>query len=118
MHKTKDRMAGQIKTCAYVQLCLTLCDPIDGSPLGFTVPGILHARILERVAISFSNPWKWKGSRSLTTEWLTWTELIFYLTYPIFYLSYSTLGSLQRVFDLIIAVFIMYWLFFISLGPC
>ena len=37
------------------QLCLTLCDPIDGSPLGSSVPGILQARILEWVAISFSN---------------------------------------------------------------
>ena len=33
----------------------TLCDPIDGSPLGSSVPGILQARILEWVAISFSN---------------------------------------------------------------
>ena len=38
-----------------LQLCLTLCDPIDGSPLGSTVPGILQARTLEQVAISFSN---------------------------------------------------------------
>ena len=35
--------------------CLTLCDPIDGSPPGFPVPGILQARTLERVAISFSS---------------------------------------------------------------
>ena len=38
-----------------LQLCLTLCDPIDSSPLGFPIPGILKARILEWVAISFSN---------------------------------------------------------------
>ena len=38
----------------------TLCDPIDGSPPGSPVPGILQARILEWVAISFSNAWKWK----------------------------------------------------------
>ena len=37
-----------------VQLCLTLCDPVDGSPPGSSVPGILQARILEWVAISFS----------------------------------------------------------------
>ena len=43
-----------------LQWCLTLCDPIDGSPLGSPVPGILHARTLEWVAISFSNEWKWK----------------------------------------------------------
>ena len=39
---------------------LTLCDPIDGSPPGSPVPGILQARTLEWVAISFSNAWKWK----------------------------------------------------------
>ena len=38
-----------------LQLCPTLCDPIDGSPLGSSVPGILRARTLEWVAISFSN---------------------------------------------------------------
>ena len=37
------------------QSCLTLCDPIDGSPPGSTIPGILQARTLEWVAISFSN---------------------------------------------------------------
>ena len=42
------------------QSCPTLCDPIDGSPLGSSVPGILQARTLEWVAISFSNAWKWK----------------------------------------------------------
>ena len=43
-----------------LQSCLTLCDPIDGSPPGSPVPRILHARKLEWVAISFSNAWKWK----------------------------------------------------------
>ena len=38
-----------------LQSCLSLCDPIDGSPLGSSVPGILQARILEWGAISFSN---------------------------------------------------------------
>ena len=38
-----------------LQSCPTLCDPTDGSPSGSTVPGILQARTLERVAISFSN---------------------------------------------------------------
>ena len=42
------------------QSCLTLCDTIDGSPPGFPVPGILQARTLEWVAISFSKAWKWK----------------------------------------------------------
>ena len=43
-----------------LQSCPTLCDPIDGSPPGSTVPGILQARTLEWAAISFSNVWKWK----------------------------------------------------------
>ena len=41
-----------------LQLCLTLCDPIDGSPPGSSVPGILQARTLEWVAIAFSNALK------------------------------------------------------------
>ena len=44
-----------------LQLCPTLCDPIDGSPPGSPVPGILQARIREWVAISFSSAWKEKS---------------------------------------------------------
>ena len=43
-----------------LQSCLTLCDPIDGSLPGSSIPGILQARTLEWIAISFSNAWKWK----------------------------------------------------------
>ena len=43
-----------------LQSCPTLCDPIDGSPPGSAVPGILQARTLEWVSISFSNAWTWK----------------------------------------------------------
>ena len=43
-----------------LQSCPTLCDPIDGSPPGYPIPGILQARTLEWVAISFSSAWKWK----------------------------------------------------------
>ena len=43
-----------------LQSCLTLCNPIEGSPPGSPVPGILQTRTLEWVAISFSNAWKWK----------------------------------------------------------
>ena len=43
-----------------LQLCPTLWDPIDGSPPGSPIPGILQARTLEWVAIAFSNAWKWK----------------------------------------------------------
>ena len=43
-----------------LQSCPTLCDSTDGSPPGSTIPGILQARTLEWVAISFSSAWKWK----------------------------------------------------------
>ena len=53
------------------QLCPTLCDPIDGSPPGSSIPGILQARTLEWVGISFSNAWKWKVKvKSLSHVWL------------------------------------------------
>ena len=59
-----------------LQSCPTLCDPIDGSPPGSPVPGILQARTLEWVAISFSNAGKWKVKvkslsrvRLLATPW-------------------------------------------------
>ena len=45
---------------AWLQSCPTLCDPIDGSPPGSPVPGVLQARTMEWVAVSFSNAWKWK----------------------------------------------------------
>ena len=54
-----------------LQSCPTLWDPIDGSPSGSTVPGILQARTLEWVAISFSKAWKWKVKvKSLSRVWL------------------------------------------------
>ena len=59
-----------------LQSCPTLCDPIDESPPGSPVPGIFQARVLEWVAISFSNAWKWKVKvkppsrvRLLATPW-------------------------------------------------
>ena len=59
-----------------LQSCPTLWDPIDGSPPGSPVPGILQARTLEWIAISFSNAWKWKVKvkslshvRLLATPW-------------------------------------------------
>ena len=61
-----------------LQSCPTLCDPIDGSPPGSPVHGILQARILEWVAISFSSAWKWKvkvkslsRAQLLATPWTT-----------------------------------------------
>ena len=60
-----------------LQSCPTLCNPIDGSPPGSPVPGILQARTLEWAAISFSNAWKWKVKvkslsrvRFLATPWI------------------------------------------------
>ena len=59
-----------------LQSCPTLCDPIDGSPPGSPIHGILQARTLEWIAISFSNAWKWKVKgkslsrvRLLVTPW-------------------------------------------------
>ena len=53
-----------------LQSCPTLCDPIDGSPSGSPIPGILQARTLEWVAISFSNAWNWKVKvKSLIRVW-------------------------------------------------
>ena len=59
-----------------LQSCPTLCDPIDGSLPGSPIPGILQARTLEWVAISFSDAWKWKVKmkslsrvRLLATPW-------------------------------------------------
>ena len=59
-----------------LQSCPTLCDFIDGSPPGSPIPGILQARTLEWVAISFSNAWRWKVKvkslsrvRLLATPW-------------------------------------------------
>ena len=51
-----------------LQSCPTLCDPRDGSPLGSPIPGILQARTLEWVVISFSNACKWKWSLSVMSE--------------------------------------------------
>ena len=63
-------------TAKSLQSCPTLCDSIDGSPPGSPIPGILQARTLEWVAISFSNAWKWKVKvkllsriRLLATPW-------------------------------------------------
>ena len=102
-----------------LQSCLTLCDPIDGSPPGSPVPGILQARTLERGDIFFSNAWKWKVKvkllspvRLLATPWTNvkpilypWNELnlvIMYYPWPSFlYLAW---------FSLLICVCLCYFL--------
>ena len=65
-------------TAKLLQSYLTLWDPIDGSPPGYPIPGILQARTLEWVAISFSSAWKWKVKvkslsrvRLFATPWTT-----------------------------------------------
>ena len=79
-HKCSAAAAAAAKS---LQLCPTLCNSIDGSPPGSPVPGILQARTLEWVAISFSNAWKWKGKvkslsrvRLFKTSWLQPTKLL------------------------------------------
>ena len=65
---TTEPLAAAAKS---LQSCPTLCHPIDSSPPGSPVPGILQARTLEWVAISFSNAWKWKVKvKSLSRIWL------------------------------------------------
>ena len=71
-----DNMDGAAAAAKSLQSCPTLCDPIDGSPPGSPIPGILQARTLEWVAISFSKAWKWKVKvkslscvRLLATPW-------------------------------------------------
>ena len=73
LKKLNSKTAAAAKS---LQSCPTLCDPIDGSPPGGPVPGILQERTLEWVAISFSNAWKWKVKvkslslvRLLATPW-------------------------------------------------
>ena len=71
-------MAAAAAAAKSLKSCPSLCDPIDGSPPGCPVPGILQARTLEGVAIAFSNAWKWKVKgkslsrvQLLVTPWTT-----------------------------------------------
>ena len=75
-HHRRTYMRATAATAKSLQSCPTLCDPTDGSPSGSPVPGILQARTLEWVAISFSNAWKGKVKvkslsciRLLATPW-------------------------------------------------
>ena len=66
-----DFMPAAAAAAKSLQSCPTLCNPIDSSPPGSLIPGILQARTLEWVAISFSNAWKWKVKvKSLSCVWL------------------------------------------------
>ena len=77
-----------------LQSCPTLCDPMDGSPQGSPVPGILQARTLEWVAISFFNAWKWK----VKVRWLSRAQ--YYLTVIQPQSLYSIISSLPFSFFL------------------
>ena len=75
-HQAPTGLMAAAAAAKSLQSCPTLCDPRDGSPPGSPIPGILQARILEWVAISFSNAWKWKVKvkshscvRLLATPW-------------------------------------------------
>ena len=57
---THQKIISPAAAAKSLQSCPTLCDPREGSSRGSPIPGILQARILEWVAISFSNAWKWK----------------------------------------------------------
>ena len=76
MHMFRCYSLNAAAAAKLLQSCPTLCDPIDGSPWGSPVPGVLQARTLEWVAISFSNERKWKVKvkllslvRILATPW-------------------------------------------------
>ena len=66
----KEGLPGAAAAAKSLQSCSTLCNLIDGSPPGSPVPGILQARTLEWVAISFSNAWKekWKWSHAIESN--------------------------------------------------
>ena len=67
-------LAAAAAAAKSLQSCPTLCNPMDSSPPGSPVPGIIQARTLEWVAISFSNAWKWKVKvKPLSRVWLSVT---------------------------------------------
>ena len=71
-YKTSSGHLSIPSAAAAAAACPILCSPLDGSPPGSAVPGILQAKTLEWVAISFSNAWKWKAkvkSPSCLTQW-------------------------------------------------
>ena len=100
-----------------LQSCPTLWDPRDGSPPGSPVPGILQARILEWVAISFSNAWKWKMKvKSPSSVWLLatpWTaachaSLSFIISWSL--LKFMSIESMMPSNHLIMLCHPLLWL--------
>ena len=94
-------------TAKSLQSCLTLCDPMDGSPPGSPVPGILQARTLEWVAISFSNAWKWKvkSESEVAQSCPTLSDPMFSLNYVGELLCYSYVFIYQLVFSFYIRIY-------------
>ena len=74
MYKLHQHVSVLAAAAKSLQSCPTLCNPIDGSPLGSSVPGILQARILVWVAISISNAWKWKVKLKVAQLCLTLSD--------------------------------------------
>ena len=71
LHSNNYSAAAAAATAKSLQSCPTLCDPVDSSPPGSSIPGILKARTLEWVSSSFSNAGKWKVKvKSLNRVWL------------------------------------------------
>ena len=69
--ESQNHLAAAAAAAKSLQSCSTLCNPIDGSPPGSSIPGTLQARTPEWAAISFSNAWKWKvNGKSLSHAWL------------------------------------------------
>ena len=76
-----------------LQLYLTLFDPIDSSPPGSSVPGVLQAKTLEWVAISFSDVWKWK----FKVKSLSHVQLLAICQFIILYLDWQIFSSPEMV---------------------
>ena len=72
VHRGRQTKEAATAAAKSLQSCPTVCDPIDGSPLGSAIPGILQARTLEWIAISFSNVWKWE----VKVKWLSHVQLL------------------------------------------
>ena len=96
-----------------LQLCPTLCDPIDGSPPGSPVPGILKARTLEWVAISFSNAWEWKWYIILYL--IISSSIIFYWSLVAFTSVSFSLFHLSRPILFYFFPIVLFILFFLML---
>ena len=88
------------------QLCLTLCDPVDGSPGGSSVPGILQARIQEWVAISFSLLYSthycfWSGSlRESSLTLSNWPDLLNFSSAKTSFIPLMSLLRMKQTLDL------------------